>query len=729
MAATFLGVRHHSPACARLAGSVIDRLRPAHVLVEGPAELNGRLGELLLGHELPIAVFSHYRDDHRTMASWSPFCEYSPEWIALTTGLAVGAQVRFIDLPAWHPALATRRNRYTDAEDRYADAVARLCTAFAVDNVDSLWDQLFEVEPPDGLPERLTAYFDLLRGGSEADEDDAARERYMASWVRAAVADAGSAPVVVVTGGFHRPALERLAEGGSDGWPVVPSPPPGATGESFLVPYSFKRLDAFTGYQSGMPSPEYYQLLWESGPDAAAAGLIEAVVTRLRRRGLPVSTADLVTAHALAAGLANLRGHPRPARADILDALASALIADDLEQRLPWSTRGPLRAGAHPAVVEMVAALSGERTGRLHPGTPAPPLVRAVTTELAELGLDGDGPVHLDLGRDGHRSRVLHRLRVLDVPGFERRRGPCSGADPVGTEHWRLTVTELRLPMLIEAGAYGGTPADAAAAVLAERAAGAEVGELAAVLFDAVLCGVVELAEQVLAELRTGLAAATELGALGRVLAVVLGLWRHGDLWHTAGSEALAEVLVAAVPRVLWLAEGVRGVSAPADQDRLDAMVALRDTLRYATPMLDRAAVLAACRRIAADPGAPPDLRGAAFGLVWASGEAGDPVLAIPGGPRTAGDWLAGLFALARAQVLAGSQVLDVLDDLVSGMGDEDFLIALPALRQAFAYFPPYERRQLAAALRRPAPAPPPVPADPGVESTVDKMLRAEGLC
>ncbi|MBN6037062.1 DUF5682 family protein [Amycolatopsis sp. 195334CR] len=728
MAATFLGVRHHSPACARLAGSVIHRLRPAHVLVEGPAELNGRLGELLLGHQLPIAVFSHYRDARRTLASWSPFCEYSPEWVALTTGLAVGAQVRFIDLPAWHPALATRRNRYTDAEDRYADAVARLCATFAVDNADSLWDRLFEVEPPDGLPERLTAYFDLLRGESEASEDDAARERYMASWVRAAVADAGAAPVVVVTGGFHRPALERLAAGESDGWPEVPAPPPGATGESFLVPYSFRRLDAFTGYQSGMPSPEYYQLLWEGGPEAAAAGLIEAVVTRLRRRGLPVSTADLVTAHALAAGLANLRGHPRPARADILDALASTLIADDLEQRLPWSTRGPLRAGAHPAVVEMVAALSGDRTGRLHPDTPAPPLVRAVTTELAELGLDGDGPVRLDLGRDGRRSRVLHRLRVLEIPGFERQRGPGSGADPVCTEQWRLTVTELRLPMLIEAGAYGGTPADAAAAVLAERAAGAEVGELAGVLFDAVLCGVVDLAEQLTAELRTGLAAAADLGALGRVLAVVLGLWRHGDLWQTAGSDALAEVLTAAVPRLLWLAEGVRGGPAPADADRLDAMVALRDALRYATPMLDPAAVLAACRRIAADPGAPPDLRGAASGLVWSSG-AGDPVGAIPGGPHTVGDWLAGLFAVARAQVLAGNQVLTVLDELVGGMADEEFLVALPALRQAFAYFPPYERRQLAAALRREPPAAPPVPADPSIESTVDALLRAEGLC
>ena len=36
----------------------IARLRPAYVLVEGPSDMNDRIGELLLGHELPIAVFS-----------------------------------------------------------------------------------------------------------------------------------------------------------------------------------------------------------------------------------------------------------------------------------------------------------------------------------------------------------------------------------------------------------------------------------------------------------------------------------------------------------------------------------------------------------------------------------------------------------------------------------------------------------------------------------------------
>lgn len=75
--AVFLGVRHHSPACARLVARAIATLRPAYVLVEGPADMNGRLDELLLGHRLPVAVFSHYRDESRVATSWAPLCDYS----------------------------------------------------------------------------------------------------------------------------------------------------------------------------------------------------------------------------------------------------------------------------------------------------------------------------------------------------------------------------------------------------------------------------------------------------------------------------------------------------------------------------------------------------------------------------------------------------------------------------------------------------------------------------
>ncbi|MFC9625725.1 DUF5682 family protein [Streptomyces sp. NPDC056930] len=740
MSAVFLGVRHHSPACARLVERTIEEIRPAQVLIEGPAEMNGRLDELLLGHELPVAVFSHYRNGQRSATSWAPFCDYSPEWVALRAGRAGGAEVRFIDLPAWHPAFAERTNRYADAEVRYAEATQRLCRHFAVDSSDALWDRLFEVEPDNGLAERLDAYFALVRGDAEADAGDRARETYMAAWVRAAVAKAGDRPVLVVTGGFHQPALRALTgsggksaagsdgwEMGTDGWPEVPAPPDGALAGSFLVPYSFRQLDAFAGYQSGMPSPGYYQQVWEAGPEAAADGLLRVVVERLRARGFPVSTADLIAARSLAQGLTALRGHPRPARIDVLDGLAGALITDDLDRPLPWTSRGTLTTGAHPAVVEMVAACSGNRTGQLHARTPAPPLVHDVAAQLAGLALDG-GPAasyRLDLtdSTDLERSRVLHRLRVLGIPGHGRTAGPEHGIDPVFTERWEAQSVSGREAALVEAGAYGATLSEAAAATLTERTQGAaaEADGLARALFDAVLCGMDGFSEQLLGELASGVGELKDAGSLGDILSTALGLWRHDRVFGVAHGPLLATVINGATGRLLWLLEGARGASG-VDFPRLRAVVAVRDALLHAPGLLSvpRETAAAIAWRISGDPEAPIDLRGAAFGLhrtlARAPDASGDPAEAVrtvvTAGTDALGDWLAGLFALARDEVTGtvrneggdergggAESLIDVLDSLVCALPDNEFLSGLPALRQAFAFFPPRERDGIAGRL------------------------------
>jgi len=710
--ATFIGVRHHSPACARLIEAKIEALKPAHVLVEGPADMNARIGELLLDHELPVAIFSSYRDEERSHASWSPFCAYSPEWVALTTGRKVGAELRFIDLPAWHPAFATRTNRYADAEQRHTSAVERLCELFAVDNVDALWDHLFEIAAPEGLAERLEAYFDVIRGEAVAGEEDAQREEYMAAWVRAAVADAGDRPVVVVTGGFHRPAVMRLSSAATPaaGWPDVPTVPATAIGGSYVIPYSYRRLDAFDGYQSGMPSPQYYHQLWATDAAAAGEALVGSVVARLRKRKQPVSTADLIAARSLASGLALVRGHSVPGRVDVLDGLLAALVTEPLDVRPPWTGRGRLRAGTDPVVVEMIAALSGEKVGRLHPDTPLPPLLHDVDSELERFGVPEAGSMSLDLTseRGLGTSRVLHRLRVLQVPGYVRDRGPSIRSDPVLVEDWTIERVEMRLPRLIEAGAYGGTLAAAAGAALEERftESGPDARKIAQVLFDVALCGIEDLSERITDHAAELISTTANLAALGLLLDVALGLWRHDRIFGAARSTRLAPIISAGVRRALWLAEGIRGGAAPADPERLFAIVAVRDSVLHAGTLLDtsREAVAAVFERLAADPDVPPDMRGASFGFAWALGKVGDVERAVrgAGNSKILGDWLAGLFALAREEVLeleGGVGVLKVIDELVGGMTERDFLVALPSLRQAFVFFPPRERESIAKAL------------------------------
>ena len=74
-----IGVRHHSPACARLVHARMQALQPNWVLVEGPSDFNDRIAELQRPeHQPPIAIFSYYTEQRHTRHCFAPFSDNSP---------------------------------------------------------------------------------------------------------------------------------------------------------------------------------------------------------------------------------------------------------------------------------------------------------------------------------------------------------------------------------------------------------------------------------------------------------------------------------------------------------------------------------------------------------------------------------------------------------------------------------------------------------------------------
>jgi hypothetical protein len=405
-------------------------------------------------------------------------------------------------------------------------------------------------------------------------------------------------------------------------------------------------------------------------------------------------------------------------RVDLLDALAAALVKDALDVALPWTYRGTLLARTDPLLVEVMAAFSGERVGRLAEGTPRPPLLEDVRAQLHAHDLVPEPKargVALDLAHppDVERSRILHRLRVLGIPGFVRQSGPTWATEGTLGETWAISAPIETEAALIEAGAYGATLEAAAAARLEEAFLGAGgLGALAALLAQAVFIGISTLAERILSRIAANVGAEPSLGVLGEALGHLLGLWRHDTLLGSAGANALAVTIEAAFDRGLWLVEGVQGASGPADVAHIAAVLALRDTLRHGRDRLpldgDRAS--AAMRRRMSDPEAPPSLRGAALGFLWSSGDFSSGEIAQreaigavrrAARPAAVGDFLAGLFALAREEVIAARDLVGAIDAVLGELTDPDFLVALPALRLAFSYFPPNEKETLAAQVLR----------------------------
>src|SRR5262249_45603772 len=109
-------VRHHSPAAARFLEAALLQRRPKIVFIEGPSEANALVEHVLHAKtKPPIAIYSSYRDDDNVLglagiasaapdipasfSSWYPLLDYSPEYVAMKTAKAIGAEVVFIDLP------------------------------------------------------------------------------------------------------------------------------------------------------------------------------------------------------------------------------------------------------------------------------------------------------------------------------------------------------------------------------------------------------------------------------------------------------------------------------------------------------------------------------------------------------------------------------------------------------------------------------------------------------
>ncbi|WP_218828811.1 DUF5682 family protein [Rhodococcus sp. 06-235-1A] len=702
----------------------IERVRPAHVLIEGPADYTGRLTDLTRGHQLPIALFSHARNGRSTRVTWTAFTDFSPEWVALEQAARVGAESRFIDLPAWHPD-------FDSETERYSAAAMTAMKRMGLDTVDAMWDHVVECRAQatttSQMIDILNTYFDMVRAGGPA---ASAREKYMASWARSAQLRGG--PVVVVCGGYHRPAIMAELTAGpppSDAWPPVPVAEPSLDVGTYLIPYSYRRLR--------LEAPWWYEMLWRNGISAPQIA-IEALVRSLRSQGHHVSTTDVIGFRTQALALAAMRGHSTPTRRDVLDAAAGSLIDQALTSPLPWTRAGePDGVDPDPVITACVRTMRGDRRGALHPDSPAPGLVHHVDMLLEELDLV-PGTVSLDLTdhRGRTRSRVLHQLRLLGIPGFGRTFGPTGGSDMLSAEQWVITQTDERDPALTEAAAHGHTLVEASSAQLesALRRGGSDVATVAELLFDAVLCGLDSMSDATALVAVESLHAAADLADVGLLARTSLDLWRHDFLFGSRGSTVLGAVVTAACSRVITLARRSRATPGGADIGRIEAMAVVADVMRHAARLLtdDPTTELAL---LAADHGAAVDMRGAALGTSWSRSTPASAAAAVRSiAPDRLGDWLCGLFGVARESFLhngSGNAVLTAVDDVVSGLTEHDFLVALPALRQSFEFFPPRERSAVAARFVAASTASPvPESVEPGVllDGRIDAQLDEIGL-
>lgn len=703
----FFPVRHHSPAAARLVRELIIRLKPERVLIEGPADYNEHFEELHFGHEFPIAIYSYvlFREGHRTSAYY-PFCQYSPEWQAIRTAKELGITAKFIDLP-WAESAHFRlsAHRYGDGEFRRSPYIEALCEKLGVDSFDALWDTLFEIDHSISVETYLSRCHRLCHAMRAFDghetASDQAREAFMAGHIQTDL-DETSGKILVVTGGFHSSALFDRLHGKTADVKGEP-PPPIETRGIALTPYSFERLDGLAGYDSGMPNPGFYDLAWRVEGGDVTEGVLRFAAEDLRKRKQTVSTADLIAVETTARALANLRAHARVWRLDLIDGVIGALVKDEL-------TKG----GAHPFLDALYSALRGTARGRLADATSLPLLTRDIKTVLHSLDLEPrpqERFLEFDLlaEKDRAKSRVLHQLVNLGIGGFTLTDGTdFLVRDDLSRlwEKWRILWTPEFDAGCIEFAPYGATLIEAAANRVRERITSEKVSAKGAaeLLIAANAMGLEALTDELFISLGEAIRSDSDFYGVAEACDHLVHLYRYDEVGNAKANPAFGEILREAFDRAMWLLESL----APDDGNSRKLTDALNAVIRTFLLCgervgLDRDNLAETLHRISAAGWQSPLPRGAAAGALWKLGEADADALARDiracATPTGLGDYLTGLFALAREAAQRNPELLSTVDAALLSFTDPEFLESLPSLRLAFSFFTPREKFTLARAL------------------------------
>lgn len=745
----FAPLRHHSPACAFALQAMLRELRPAAVLIEGPDGFDGML-PLLLDERTrpPVALLCQTRaagvaengEPARTQSAFFPFCDYSPEWVALRTGQEVGAQLAFIDLPwqaragkehADHEARSLMAERYL-AHSSYLNALAQ---AAGCRDQDELWDHLFESRSRAALLDWRSVFGDVFAYCAMARldyepavleaEGSLPRERHMAAHVarwRSQVAG----PIVVVTGGFHTSALIELLAAAK----TTPAAVAAAATPSWLIRYSFERLDALNGYGAGMPAPAYYQAAWEAlqagGGEhhlAVAVDQLTALAQHSRARGLQdrISTAEVQAAVLQAARLAALRGHAGPGRMDLLDAMRSCFV------------KGAIDDGMQGLLDDVRRQMTGSRLGDVPPSAGSPPLVEDARAEARRHGLRLDDGAQrlarLDLYRkDRHRqrSRYFQLMQYLDTGLARWQGGPdfLSGSRlELLFEEWSYAWTPLVEARLIELASDGATLAEVALARLLreEQALGAagkarSAGSAAALLVRACVIGLHERLPDLLMLLSHHLDEDPDFASVVACGHALVTLWRAREPLGVREHPGVLQLMRRVWPAALFLLPGLADTAPEAESAQVGQLLALREFGRAARSALaaDEASLafeLDDLHRhldgLTQRRDGAPGICGAAAALLFLDGAWDEEQLSqlleqrfgAGATPQDAVRFLSGLMAAAPELLLTQAALRRSFNLLVGGWDEDSFIHYLPDLRLAFTGLKPQETGELAEAL------------------------------
>jgi len=699
MSVTVFGIRHHGPGSARSLREALRAQNPDVVLIEGPPDANDLIALAADAQMSPPVALLIYLPNEPKRAVYYPFAEFSPEWQAIQYGLARNVPVRFIDLPQSHQfALDAGKSDESNLPPEIRqDPLRWIAEASGYSDSERWWDHMIEqrrdsTESFNAIMELMSALRDEVAKLDAPEPREDLREAYMRQSIRAAERE-GFERIAVVCGAWHAPVLQTMPAAKVDA-PLLKGLSKVKVSATW-VPWTNGRLTYWSGYGAGIESPGYYQHLW-SVPDDVTVRWMIRVAQLLRGQDLDASSASVIEAVRLGHSLAALRDRPVPGLSEFNDAVRAVFcFGDDT----------PMQLIAEKLIV-------GELLGQVPEATPSLPLQQDLQREQKRLRLPPEATHNirdLDLRKpnDLDRSRLLHRLRLLDIPW-----GTIERATGKGTfrEMWRLQWQPEFSVAVIEANVWGNTVSSAASARArsdADRLQ--ELPALTALVENALLADLPEAIDHIMTRLEQIAALSNDIPHAMEALPALAGVLRYGNVRQTE-TAMVQKVVNGLVTRiVIGLPNACSALNDEAAEEMYDRLTQVHGALLT----LQDADLTSDWNRVLVQLVNQQDIHGVIAGrccrlLFEQKLLAADEVerrmgLAIAPAvePAKSMAWIDGFLRGSGLILLHNEELWQILNAWVCSVKTEIFPQLLPLLRRTFSTFSAPERSQIGSLARR----------------------------
>lgn len=737
------GVRHLSPGAAWHLRAYLDQVQPTAVLIEGPSDATSLIKHLVNPKTRPpVAMLAFTSELPMRTAMW-PLAVYSPEYEAMRWAYTNDADCAFIDLPS-DVMLALERHPLherpaatapsdgavpeattgtpptaapTQAHPAQPSLYVQIAELAGETNYEMYWERRFEHnQQPDTYRSALHRLSAEMRALSEGEEQvdqpreyayNVLRERYMTAQIAEAIAQGHEANrIVVVCGAYHAQPLQEASAGDVMTEQEI-AHLPRRDAKLTLMPYSYYRLSAMSGYGAGNAAPLYYETMWKlmnrGESDRLAHHYLSQVAQSLRTQGTHRSTAEVIEAVRLAESLAALHGGSSPTLGDLHDAATTLFGHGERELVLTHLLRNDV----------------GTAIGELADGVSQTPIQDDLNRQLRLLKLEKyrsavASDLQLDLREnrrvkteaaaflDLRRSELLHRLQWLGIGFARKQRSAQTGAS--WAEHWIMQWSPEVEIEVVESTLLGETIEAAAALRLTQHlekaATVAEAAELIVRACECALLAQMESARRTLQQLVVDAQDVPQLAAAASQLSL---LGSYGDL-RQLNLDILQPLLSQLYLRACLFLVDACNCNDEASGAMITALHELNQLVQTHYERLDATLWEQQLRELAARDDRNPRLSGYACALLLERGvlSAADCAEEVsrrlsPGIPADLGaGWFEGLSMRNRYGLLSRLSLWEQLNDYIESLDDHEFRRALVFLRRAFSDFNAQEKAMVA---------------------------------